>query len=232
MTDPFTKFYNIYVSDKKATCSTGSTGIEPISKIYEDETSPNRNSSDLYTVLKKKTLFEVSTYINNLLEAFTEDYNILSICHGYTKANKLIDDDNKRITDSTPIRAVLTLPKVCTDMFDMTTYKYNTSSSPDKKLLCQQFEDLNSLITDFKAILDSCRGCSSGNHQKEYEELIRSYDNMIKLRNELNTKMNELYSVRGYRLDNSKLYLDSTVYTSVLWTILATTFIFYIFKKM
>jgi len=226
MGDPFTKFYNIYVSDKKATCS---TGTPPISKIYEDKTPFDRTNYN--TVLEKKTLFEVSTYINKLLEAFTEDYNILSICHGYTKANKIIYDDNQLITDSTPKRAVLTLPTVCTDMFDMTTYKYNTPS--DKKLLCQQFEDLNSLITDFKGILASCKvSTSDKTHQVEYEELIRSYDNMIKLRNELNTKMNELYSVRGYRLDNSKLYLDSTVYTSVLWTILATTFIFYIFKKM
>jgi hypothetical protein len=52
------------------------------------------------------------------------------------------------------------------------------------------------------------------------------------LRNEWSNKVNELYFEEGSRIGNSKLYLDSTVYTSILWTILATTVLFYVFKKL
>jgi hypothetical protein len=59
---------------------------------------------------------------------------------------------------------------------------------------------------------------------------MEKYNAALILRNELNNKIYMLYD-ESY-MGNSKLYLDSTVYTSVLWTILATTVLFFIFKKM
>jgi hypothetical protein len=54
------------------------------------------------------------------------------------------------------------------------------------------------------------------------------YNENINLRNELQREVDRIYGKKS----NSKLYLDSVVYTSVLWTILATTILFYIFKKL
>jgi hypothetical protein len=56
------------------------------------------------------------------------------------------------------------------------------------------------------------------------------YKNNGKLRAELQNKLDNLTNSIYYK--DSKEFLDSTVYVSVLWTILATTSLFYIFKSM
>ena len=93
------------------------------------------------------------------------------------------------------------------------------------KPLCQLVADLNSLITTFNELINT--------PERPYDMTTKNpiytlYDNNINLRNDLQREIDMIYGKKS----NSKLYLDSVVYTSVLWTILATTILFYVFKKL
>jgi hypothetical protein len=64
----------------------------------------------------------------------------------------------------------------------------------------------------------------------EYIEMIEIYKNNGHLRTELKNKLDNLTTNIYYQ--DSKEFLDSTVYINVLWTILATMSLFYIFKSL
>jgi hypothetical protein len=100
----------------------------------------------------------------------------------------------------------------------------------DKKQLCQRYSDIGQLLSDFLIILNTI----NNNSQKtifmdKYNELIEIYKNNNQLRAEVKNKLDNL--TQGIYYNDSKEFLDSTVYVNVLWTILATTGLFYIFKS-
>jgi hypothetical protein len=101
----------------------------------------------------------------------------------------------------------------------------------DKKQLCQRYTDIGQLLADFLVILNTI----NNNNQKtmfmdEYIEMIEIYKNNGHLRTELKNKLDNLTTNIYYQ--ESKEFLDSTVYINVLWTILATMSLFYIFKSL
>jgi hypothetical protein len=101
----------------------------------------------------------------------------------------------------------------------------------DKKQLCQRYSDIGQLLADFVAILNTL----NNNPQKtaftdKYTELMEIYKNNGHLRAELKNKLDHLTNSVYYQ--DSKEFLDSTVYVNVLWTILATTGLFYLFKSL
>ena len=103
-----------------------------------------------------------------------------------------------------------------------------------KKEMDQRLEDLTNMLKNMEEILGKISRDQNiiQNYPDRYEEIKTSYANINNLRNELNTKLRELNSGKDTKFGNSKLYLDSTVYTSVLWTILATSVLFYVFKRL
>lgn len=113
------------------------------------------------------------------------------------------------------------------------TYKSSVKRQNDKKELCQRTFDLINMIDTMSEILKSLDTPRIKNDFKdEYNTIQTQYNKNLDLRNELEKKMQEIYSLEHSRYANSKLHLDSTIYASVLWTLLATTIIFYMFKKM
>jgi hypothetical protein len=218
-TNPFTENkYYIYISTK-ASGNTCDNTVHKSKVVAKDRGL----SSTGYTIKTKNgniddklfNLLEVESYIRELLESFSNDWYLYNICTAYKlttttktdKYNKCNTIFTGEGTDSNPL-----------------VYKLN-----DKKQLCQQLNDINSLLIDYNGFI---KNIDTTGYTYDYGSIKNKYNNMIKTRDELNKKVNDLYSEKGSRLENSKLYLDSTVYTSVLWTILATTIIFYIFKKM
>jgi hypothetical protein len=68
----------------------------------------------------------------------------------------------------------------------------------------------------------------------QYNPLINdiSYNNLLKLRSELDGKLKELYYTNDSILSEDKYIFDTTIYTGVLWTILASSILYYIFTKI
>lgn len=64
-------------------------------------------------------------------------------------------------------------------------------------------------------------------------DLANNYNSMSEQRKKLNDKLYELYGNDGRTLyDLDKAALDANVYANVLWTILATSMIYFIFIKL
>jgi len=114
------------------------------------------------------------------------------------------------------------------------SYIQSKQTQNDKKPLCQRYADITMLLSNLYFILEYIKSNST---DFEYDKINDKY-NIIREMHEKNKNtqlhlQDKLEQVtKGYYYNDSKQMLDSTVYVSVLWTILATTLLFYVFKKM
>ena len=152
-------------------------------------------------------LVYIEKYISDELKKFLEDVYLINRCKVYN--------------NSTPYN----LPINCTENNTIRLDIIGNICISSNKPICQRAKDLNNMILNYSSFI------SVGNATLSPSSTREKYNEVLRLRNQLNEKINEIYS-QDSKFGNSKLYLDSTVYTSVLWTILATTILFYIFKKM
>lgn len=65
-----------------------------------------------------------------------------------------------------------------------------------------------------------------------HQTLLNNYSNNLNLRNELDLKMKEILKTDDSFVNQSKLHYDSTMYASIGWTILATSLLYYVFRKL
>jgi hypothetical protein len=103
-----------------------------------------------------------------------------------------------------------------------------TSITINNKTLCQRYHDLKNLARNFRTILSTKIQPITA----PPTPILTQVDNNSNLRVEIEKKLDNIYSNADSRELDSVRMLDSTVYTSVLWTVLATSVIFFMFKKM
>jgi len=73
---------------------------------------------------------------------------------------------------------------------------------------------------------------SGNNTSANIYETQQTHDKILKLRNELDIKMKEINRSQDSVYSMYKAKYDSTMYSSIIWTILATSLIYYIFVKL
>lgn len=121
--------------------------------------------------------------------------------------------------------------------------KYNPNNTPclNSGVTSDNLKGLitntNYLITIYKKLLElegtsSNRGYTQDDYNSNYQTIINKYNDNLKLRNELDMKMNELMqgdkSISGiYKRNN-----ETMIYTNVVWTVLASSFVYYIFVNL
>jgi hypothetical protein len=111
------------------------------------------------------------------------------------------------------------------------TYFVSKQDMNDKKSLCQRYGDLEKMLNCFQIIVSKIDTTSQKRiYTDDYVRLVKTYKVNNQLREKLERKYDSLKNT--YNLKDSSQKLDSTIYISVLWTILATTTLYYIFKKM
>jgi hypothetical protein len=62
--------------------------------------------------------------------------------------------------------------------------------------------------------------------------LIKQQQQNVTLRADLDLKLGEIFEYDDSKIVKSKLHLDTTVYTGVLWSILATSLAYFVFVKL
>lgn len=65
-----------------------------------------------------------------------------------------------------------------------------------------------------------------------FSGITAKHKNIMQLRGELDAKLKELYVTEDSFAYEEKRMFDGTLYTSLIWTVLATTTLFYVFKKL
>ena len=200
------KNYYIYDSNlwviNNNTCPTPT--ISNISKVVYSSTTPVSESG--YRISSAKTEIEIQDYISDL----------------QTYIFGLIRKNPSLMNASNPQQISSDWTKI---EYNQRYYYQPELLDSRNKPLCQLVADLNNLITTFNTLINT----SATPYDMTTKTPISTiYNENINLRNELQREVDRIYGKKS----NSKLYLDSVVYTSVLWTILATTILFYIFKKL
>jgi hypothetical protein len=85
------------------------------------------------------------------------------------------------------------------------------------------FEVQNSYVTNYvsREVADA-----------SFNIIKTKHKDIMKMRSELDVKLKELNAADGSFTQEQKRILDGTVYTSVIWTVLATTTLYYVFKNI
>lgn len=92
--------------------------------------------------------------------------------------------------------------------------------------------------SDLKPYLEDCARnlptlqTNEPNTYTKYSNLDASYNLLTQHRNDLDIKMQEILATRGSLVNENQNYIDGSVYTTLLWTVLATSLIYYTFTKM
>jgi len=181
-------------------------------------------------------ILELENYLSIQIIQFLKMINLAQECDSYAIAGASI-------------------PSTCTNTFDtnfstpytqqfggnanaatLKSFKYkpayiNSQTLNAKKHLCQQIEDIKSLLDDFNGILSAISQEDKNKYSDKLDDLQNKKNQNQQLRDLLDKKLDQIYSAETRHTD-SLVMLDATVYTSVLWTILATSIIYFMFKKM
>ena len=114
-------------------------------------------------------------------------------------------------------------------------YKRNCFSKPTVIEVEAKYNSLIGKIRSYERAFDHLKSISSSNSvdaQSKMAALEDEYKKLLKLRNELDNKTNEIN--KGNRSDflDQKYKFDSTIYIQILMTILLISIIYYIFLHM
>jgi hypothetical protein len=111
-------------------------------------------------------------------------------------------------------------------------YIQSKMSQNDKKMLCQRYADILQMLSDYSHELITLNDPSiTDEYLDKYKTIMNNFNNNNTKRNNIADKLSAIYGENSV-YDDSRKFMDSTIYVSVLWTILATTTLFYIFKKI
>ncbi len=100
-----------------------------------------------------------------------------------------------------------------------------------KKLLINSYNRSNIMIgTDANG--DSSDSSLNVVDGESIEDVLKNYNDLQSNRNKLKTTLSELKSEKGTFSRESELHLDATIYSSILWTTVATGLIYYVFTAL
>ena len=91
---------------------------------------------------------------------------------------------------------------------------------------------ITSLQTALTALSPSNAGPSHTQYDTSYNAIMSQYEEMVKNRTEIDTKLRELNNINGASSNFYEKQYISTAYTKILLTVLATTVAYYVFMKL
>jgi len=87
-----------------------------------------------------------------------------------------------------------------------------------------------------KINLDKTSSPYYGQGENDYNKTMtlrdNTYNSLITDRSDLDRKMKEVLALQGSMVNEHQNYVDGSVYTTLLWTVMATSLIYYVFTKI
>jgi hypothetical protein len=65
-----------------------------------------------------------------------------------------------------------------------------------------------------------------------HNSILNNHQDLLKLRADLDLKMKELYDIRNRSKTDNQMKYDSTMYSGILWTVIASSLVYYGFTKL
>ena len=81
-------------------------------------------------------------------------------------------------------------------------------------------------------IKDSTLDITQDEYDKNVKDLILQHQNILALRRSLDDKMQVLYNLENTNYKDNNLKYDATVYSGIIWTVLASSIVYYMFTKL
>ena len=75
-------------------------------------------------------------------------------------------------------------------------------------------------------------GGRNGNYDKTMTLRDTTYNTLLNDRSDLDRKMKEVLALEGAMVNEHQTLVDGSVYTTLLWTVMATSLIYYVFTKI
>jgi hypothetical protein len=173
-----------------------------------------------YSLSQGYNLYELLEYISKLMTGFISDIELVKQCNESKSIPTNCQTTFQGYEDNKPM-----------DNSKLPLYQYNVMNNHRKKHLYQQLNDLNNIINTYNIIIVKVANDSSI-PKSQYNELVRTNNINVKLRNDLDEKLGEIYEYNNSEIVRSRTNLDNTMYTGIMWGILATTLVVIIFAKM
>ena len=120
----------------------------------------------------------------------------------------------------------------------------NSCSSTDLNCCSQQDKDINVLktaqgkvnddITAINTILNNnkANALNISDYNSNHSQIINNEEEIKKMRSELDTRMKEIYKLQDTKFNDNSTQYDSVLYTGVLFSILATSILYYTFTNL
>lgn len=217
-------YSEIYYSDIIYDSNLVSTTNGVASANFNFGTAIYTSQGNQYSLSQAYNLYELSAYISKLLTKFIADLQLVNQCNQYSTNNKAIPSNCQNTFKGYANKNAINTSK-------LPMYQYNVMSGHRKKHLYQQLNDLNNIITTYNIIISNI-STDSSIPRNQYNTLVQTNNINVKLRNDLDVKLGEIYEYSTSEIVRSRTDLDTTMYTGVLWSILATSMIYIIFTKM
>lgn len=87
-----------------------------------------------------------------------------------------------------------------------------------------------------KINLDKTTSLGYGTSTRNYDQTMTlrdtTYNNLLTDRSDLDRKMKEVLALQGSMVNEHQTYVDGSVYTTLLWTVMATSLVYYVFTKI
>lgn len=216
--------HNIYIHESKKSldCS-----IMNPSYVDKNENADN----ELYITKGPYNVFDTENYILSEVNQFIKMAQIAGQCNLYKKIPRMPKEPTISQVECDSIFSNLG----ATYEYGFPSYSVNAPENnpnilPNKKQLCQRLADLNNLLTSFNVNILSEFETNDPEFKDHYDQIMKIQKENEALRITLDKDIDELYNNENFH--NIKKQLDYTIYTTVLWTVLATTLLFFLFMKM
>lgn len=105
----------------------------------------------------------------------------------------------------------------------------NNVTNPANRETCTQpnIDELSTAINNVSIRINDITSTSFSQ-----DNIDSSYNNLVSMRNDLDSKLQHLYNLQNASPNIYQSQLDSTIYSGILWTVLATTMVYYVFTKL
>lgn len=156
------------------------------------------------------------------ITAYTNAYNNYQGCNGtaHIGGSFVPTRNSNTIVCSTPFTET-------TKLFDNKgRLASNTGVSTNKSL-----SDLSMNIHDITTNIGSSISAGKQNIPSD-DTLNTDYSNLVNQRSKIDVELQNLYNIQRSVPNMYSESMDYTIYTSILWTVLATSIVYYVFTKL
>jgi hypothetical protein len=103
-----------------------------------------------------------------------------------------------------------------------------SGSEPTSQELINKMNTINGIINEMKGKTIS----QTTNYQSNHTNIVNDYDKVVNLRNDLDIKLKQLHDPENSKIVDFKYSYDSTIYSGIVISALATSLLYYIFTEL